>query len=65
MASTILANAFVFQENLAHGPDDLADVQTIDELRDDSGIIGKSNILRARSSWILPSFVVKLCEAFF
>jgi hypothetical protein len=46
MASTILANAFVFQENLARGPGDLADVKTIDELRNDSGIIGKSEILK-------------------
>lgn len=33
MATTILANAFMFHESLAHGPGDLASVRTIGELR--------------------------------
>ena len=34
MAMTILANAFVFHENLAGGPGELADVLTLSQLRD-------------------------------
>lgn len=33
MATTILANAFMFHENLAHGPGGLAEVRNLDELR--------------------------------
>ena len=33
MAATILANAFVFQENLAGGPDELAGVNSLEQLR--------------------------------
>lgn len=33
MATTILANAFMFHENLAHGPGELATIRTLDELR--------------------------------
>ena len=37
MATTILANAFVFQESLAGGPGDLANVRSLDELRGTQG----------------------------
>lgn len=33
MATTILANAFMFHENLAHGPGELATIRNLDELR--------------------------------
>ena len=33
MATTILANAFMFHENLAHGPGDLGSIRNLDELR--------------------------------
>ncbi len=33
MATTILANAFTFHENLAHGPGGLATIRNLDELR--------------------------------
>lgn len=33
MAATILANAFMFHENLAHGPGGLAAIRTLDELK--------------------------------
>lgn len=33
MATTILANAFMFHENLAHGPGGLAAIRNLDELR--------------------------------
>lgn len=33
MATTILANAFMFHENLAHGPGGLASIRNLDELR--------------------------------
>ena len=42
MATTILANAFVFQESLAGGPGELANVRSLDELR---GGLSKSTIL--------------------
>jgi hypothetical protein len=44
MATTILANAFVFQESLARGPGQLSLVLTIDELRG-SGTLTKSAVL--------------------
>lgn len=34
MATTILANAFMFHENLAHGPGGLAAIRNLEELRD-------------------------------
>jgi hypothetical protein len=43
MAATILANAFVFHESLAGGPDELADVKSLEELR--SNGLTKSTIL--------------------
>ena len=45
MATTILANAFVFQESLAGGPGELADVRSLDELRGSSGGLQKFAIL--------------------
>lgn len=48
MAATILANAFVFQETLAGGPDQLAEVKSIEELRNGIGGIKKSAVL---SEW--------------
>jgi len=48
MAATILANAFVFQENLAGGEGELAMVNSLEQLRGASGGINKSAIL---SEW--------------
>jgi hypothetical protein len=45
MATTILANAFVFQETLAGGPGKLASVKSLDELRGMKGGISKSVVL--------------------
>jgi hypothetical protein len=45
MAATILANAFVFQESLAGGAGDLADVRSLDELRSDTGGLKKAAVL--------------------
>lgn len=45
MAATILANACVFQESLAGGPGELADVKSLEELRSANGRIGKAAIL--------------------
>jgi hypothetical protein len=45
MAATILANALVFHENLARGPEDLYEVRTLDELRLGRGSINKSAVL--------------------
>jgi hypothetical protein len=44
MATTILTNAFIFQETLAGGPDELAKVKSLDELRN-QGALTKSVIL--------------------
>ncbi len=44
MASTILANAFVFQEGLARGPGQLSQVLSVEELRG-SGSLTKSSVL--------------------
>lgn len=41
MATTILANAFVFQESVAGGAGDLAAVRSLDELRSDVGGLSK------------------------
>jgi hypothetical protein len=48
MAATMLANAFVFQESLAHGPAELSGVLSIQELRSENGEIAKSAVL---SQW--------------
>jgi len=45
MATTILANAFVFQESLAGGPGELKAVQSLEEMRGASGGLSKSAIL--------------------
>jgi hypothetical protein len=45
MAATILANAFVFQESLASGPDKLAEVKSLEELRGGPGGLSKSAVL--------------------
>ncbi len=45
MATTILANAFMFHENLAGGPGDLADVRPIDALRSPIMGFSKSAVL--------------------
>lgn len=45
MATTILANAFMFHENLAHGPGDLSKIRNLDELRG-AGELTRSHILR-------------------
>lgn len=45
MATTILANAFVFQGSLAGGPGELESVRSLEELRGTSGGLSKSIIL--------------------
>ena len=45
MATTILANALVFHENLARGDGDLYNVRTLDELRGKRGGVSKSQML--------------------
>ena len=45
MAATILANAFVFQGNLAGGPDELANVNSIEQLRGSDSGLTKSAVL--------------------
>ncbi len=45
MATTILANAFVFQESLAGGPGELAQVKSLEEIRGLNGDLQKSAIL--------------------
>jgi hypothetical protein len=45
MAATILADAFVFHENVAGGPKDLANIRSLDQLRGSSGSLSKSVIL--------------------
>ena len=45
MATTILANAFMFHENLARGPGDLAEVRSLDELKNAPLGLSKSDIL--------------------
>jgi hypothetical protein len=45
MATTILANAFVFQESLAGGPGELASVRSLEELRQGGDELTKSVIL--------------------
>lgn len=45
MAATILANAFVFHETLAHGPGGLATVKTWEELRNGAGVVSKAATL--------------------
>jgi hypothetical protein len=47
MAATILANAFMFHENLAHGPGGLATIRNLDELRG-AGHLTRGQIL---SEW--------------
>lgn len=44
MATTILANAFIFQESLARGPGELSKVRNVDEMRG-SGDLTKSSVL--------------------
>ena len=45
MAATILANAFVFQENLAGAPDELASVNSLEQLRGSNSGLTKSAVL--------------------
>ncbi len=45
MSTTILANAFVFQETLAGGPGDLANVRSLEELRSDANGLTKAIVL--------------------
>ena len=45
MAATILANAFVFQENLAGGQDELASVNSLEQLRGSDSGLTKSAVL--------------------
>ena len=45
MAATILANAFVFQENLAGGPDELGSVNSLEQLRGSNSGLTKSAVL--------------------
>jgi len=45
MATTILANAFVFHDNLAGGPGKLADVNSLEELRGGKNGLTQSSVL--------------------
>ena len=45
MATTILANAFIFHETLAGSTDQLADVRSLDELRGSESGLTKTNVL--------------------
>ena len=45
MAATILANAFVFQEYLVGGPDELASVNSLEQLRGSNRSLTKSAVL--------------------
>ena len=45
MAATILANAFIFQESLAGGPGDLADVCSLEQLKGSNDGLSKSGVL--------------------
>lgn len=45
MATTILANAFVFQESLAGGPGELSKVRSLEQLRSASGRLSQADIL--------------------
>ena len=45
MVATILANAFVFQENLAGGQDELASVNSLEQLRGSNSGLTKSAVL--------------------
>ena len=45
MSATILANAFVFQEYLAGGPDELASVNSLEQLRGSNSSLTKSAVL--------------------
>ena len=45
MAATILANAFVFQENLAGGPDELGSVNSLEQLLGSNSGLTKSAVL--------------------
>ena len=45
MTATILANAFVFQEYLAGGPDELASVNSLEQLRGSNSGLTKSAVL--------------------
>ena len=45
MAATILANAFVFQENLAGGQDELESVNSLEQLRGSNSGLTKSSVL--------------------
>lgn len=45
MATTILANALVFQESLAGGPGKLKSIKSFEELRSSSGRVNKSAVL--------------------
>ena len=45
MAMTIVANALVFHESLARGPEELAEVRTLDELAGMRGRISKPAVL--------------------
>jgi hypothetical protein len=45
MATTILSNAFLFQESLAGGSEELKDINSLEQLRGSSGGISKSAVL--------------------
>jgi hypothetical protein len=45
MATTILANAFVFHDNLAGGPGKLGSVNSLEELRGSKGGLSQSSVL--------------------
>ena len=56
MATTIIANALVFHESLAHGPDDLAEVRTLDEIKSARSGSIKSEILEEWQKILLVNY---------
>jgi hypothetical protein len=68
MATTILANAFVFQETLAGGPGLLADVKSLGQLRSASGItkqavLGEWKIILGVNYWPIFDIARRILEA--
>ncbi len=67
MACTILANAFVFQENLAGGPGALGSVQTFDQLRSagkltKAGLLGQWQVILNVNYWPIFDIARRILE---
>lgn len=67
MATTILANAFMFQENLAHGPGDLITIRNLEELRGSdqlnrAGVLGEWRAILKVNYWPIFDIACHLLE---